>query len=281
MSFSLRMHGLIDWLSRYSHWLVLLLLEGISLALLVSFNRYQGSVWFTGANYLVGQVEEWHHGAVSYIDLGERNRELTERNIQLEYELEVLRTEMAKITHDSTYAERVMTQHLQKTPLLPARVIFNSINLRDNYLTIDRGTSDGVRLNMGVVSGTGIVGIVSHVTEHYSIVMSILNSKSGISCRIRGNNYFGYLHWQGGSVLTAMLDDVPRHASCKVGDIVETSGFSNVFPEGIFVGRVKQVRDSKDALSYQLLVHLSSDLANLRDVAVILDVQDIDPTMER
>ncbi len=265
------MQSYFDWLSRYSHWLVLLLLEGISLVLLVSFNRYQGSVWFTGANYVVGQVEEWHQGVVSYIDLGERNRELTERNIQLEHELELLRTEVARITHDSSYTERLMARHLQKTPMLPARVISNSISLRDNYLTIDRGTADGVRPKMGVVSGTGIVGIVSHVTEHYSIVMSILNSKSGISCRIRGSNYFGYLHWQGGNVLTAVLDDVPRHASCKVGDVVETSGFSNVFPEGIFVGRVKQVRDSKDALSYQLLVQLSTDLANLRDVAVILE----------
>ncbi len=126
---------------------------------------------------------------------------------------------------------------------------------------------------MGVVSGTGIVGIVSHVTEHYAVVMSILNSKSGISCRIRGNNYFGYLHWQGGNVLTAVLDDVPRHASFKVGDAVETSGFSNVFPEGIFVGRIRQIRDSKDGLSYQLLVQLSSDLANLCDVSVILETE--------
>lgn len=129
---------------------------------------------------------------------------------------------------------------------------------------------------MGVISGTGIVGIVSHVTDHYSVVMSILNSKSGISCRIRGNNYFGYLHWQGGNVLIAQLDDVPRHAPCKVGDAVETSGFSNVFPAGIFVGRVMQIRDSEDGLSYQLIIQLSSDLANLRDVAVILNTHDED-----
>ncbi len=266
------MPGFIEWISRYSHWLVLLLLEGISLALLVSFNRYHGSVWFSGANYVVGKVEECHQGVVSYIGLGERNRELMERNIQLEQELEVLRTELAELTHDSSYTERVMAQCLHPIPHLPARVISNSIRLHDNYITINRGSADGVQPKMGVVSGTGIVGIVSHVTEHYSIVMSILNSKSGISCRIRGSNYFGYLHWRGGSVLTALLDDVPRHASFKVGDAVETSGFSDVFPEGIFVGRVRQIRDSKDGLGYQLLVQLSSDLANLRDVSVILKV---------
>ncbi len=274
------MQGFLDWLSRYSHWLVLLLLEGGSLALLVSFNRYQGSVWFTGANYVVGRVEEWRHGMMSYIYLGERNRELTERNIQLERELEVLRAEVAELAHDSSYTERAVARRLQSARLLPARVISNSIRLSDNYLTIDRGARDGVRPKMGVVCGTGIVGIVSHVTDRYSVVMSILNSKSGISCRIRGNNYFGYLHWQGGNVLTVQLDDIPRHASCKVGDVVETSGFSNVFPAGIFVGRVMQIRDSKDGLSYQLLVQLSSDLANLRDVAVILDTPGMDDVEE-
>ncbi len=272
------MRGILDWLSRYSHWLVLLLLEGISLYLLVSFNRYQGSVWFTGANRVVGRVEAWHQGMLTYISLGERNRELTERNIQLEQELEVLRTEVAELTHDSSYTERAMARRLHDTPLLQARVISNSIRLRDNYLTIDRGLLDGVRPEMGVVSGTGIVGIVSHVTDRYAVVMSILNSKSGISCRIRGNNYFGYLHWQGGDVLTAQLDDVPRHASFRVGDAVETSGFSNVFPPGIFVGRVVQIRDSQDGLSFQLMVRLSTDLANLRDVAVILNLQETHDT---
>lgn len=270
------MQGFLNWISRYSHWLVLLLLEGISVFLLVSFNRYQGSVWFSGANYAVGQVEEWRQGMMSYLDLGERNRELTERNIQLESELEKLRTEITELTHDSSYTERLMSQRLQNTTLLPARVISNNIRLQDNYMTIDRGSRDGIKPKMGVVSGTGIVGIVSHVTEKYSVVMSILNSKSGISCRIRGNNYFGYLHWHGGNVLVAQLDDVPRHAPCKVGDAVETSGFSNVFPAGIFVGRVMQIKDSKDGLSYQLIIQLSSDLANLRDVAVILNSQDED-----
>lgn len=275
------MRAFLDWLSRYSHWLVLLLLEGISLALLVSFNRYQGSVWFSGANYVVGKVDEWRYAMVAYAGLGERNRELTERNIQLECELEQLRTEVAGLTHDSSYTERAMARRLQDMPMLPARVISNSIRLHDNYVTIDRGARDGVQPKMGVVSGTGIVGIVSHVTDRYAVIMSVLNSKSSISCRIRGNDYFGYLHWRGGNVLTAQLDDVPRHAPCKVGDAVETSGLSNVFPAGIFVGRVVQIRDSLDGLSFQLIVQLSTDLAKLRDVAVILSDQSADSVSAR
>lgn len=270
------MQGIIDWIRKYTHWLVLLFLEGISLALLVSFNGYQGSVWFTGANRLVGQVQEWQQECLAYFHLGELNTELTARNLQLERELEVLRNELDELKHDSSYTERSLAAKLRELPVLSAHVVGNSITMRDNYITIDKGSKDGVRPKMGVVCGTGIVGIVSQVTDHYAVVMSVLNSKSSISCRLRGSSYFGYLHWHGGNVLSATLDDVPRHANFKVGDAVETSGFSNVFPPGIFVGRIIQIRDSRDGLSYQLTVQLSSDLANIRDVAVILNDHDSD-----
>lgn len=270
------MQGFIDWISKYSHWLVLLLLEGVSLALLVSFNAYQGSVWFTGANHVVGTIQEWQQEGLAYLSLGERNRKLTERNILLESELEVLRNEIRQLRHDSSYTERSLASKIQHLPLLHSRIVSNKITMRDNYLTIDKGAKDGVKPRMGVLCGTGIVGIVSQVTDNYSLVMSVLNSKSSISCRLRGSNYFGYLHWGGGNVLCATLDDVPRHANFKIGDAVETSGFSNVFPPGIFVGRIINIRDSRDGLSYQLTVQLSSDLANIRDVAVILNNNDTD-----
>ncbi|MDE5560274.1 MAG: rod shape-determining protein MreC [Bacteroidaceae bacterium] len=270
------MPGIIDWINKYSHWLVLLFLEGISLVLLISFNGYQGSVWFSGANSAAGIVQQWQQEALAYLHLGSVNKELTDRNIELERELEVLRNELHELTHDSTYTERALAAKLAQLPVLPACVVGNSIAMRDNYVIIDKGAGDGVSPKMGVVCGTGVVGIVSQVTDHYAVVMSVLNGKSSISCRLRGSNYFGYLHWQGGNLLCATLDDVPRHAVVKVGDAVETSGFSNVFPPGIFVGRVIKVRDSKDGLSYQLVVHLSSDLANIRDVAVILNNDDTD-----
>jgi len=123
---------------------------------------------------------------------------------------------------------------------------------------------------MGVISGTGVVGIVCKVSSHYALVLPILNRKSSISCRLRGTEYFGYLKWKGGNPLQAYIEDVPRHARLHVGDVVESSGFSSVFPPGIFVGKVAQVHDSADGLAYQLEVQLATDLANLRDVCVIV-----------
>lgn len=153
--------------------------------------------------------------------------------------------------------------------LIPARIIDNSVRKRDNMIVIDVGSEDGVAPEMGVLSGTGVVGIVSGVTPHHALVMSILNSHSSISCRLRGTEYFGYLKWKGGRPLRAYMDDVPRHAHIEKGDIVETSGFSNVFPAGIFLGKVAEIKNSSDGLAYELEILLSTDIANLRHVNVI------------
>lgn len=260
---------LLDRLKENFHWVVFLVLELLSGFLLFQFNSYQGSVWFTQANAISGHVLEWQQELMSYVHLKQQNKLLTERNLSLQLELQQLREEYATLKHDSTYGERRQQTLLSHYRLIPARVVGNSVHRKDNYLTINRGSADGVQPEMGVVSGTGVVGIVAKVTPHYALVMSLLNSHSSISCRIRGTNYFGYLKWSGGSSLRAHIDDIPRHARCKVGDAVESNGFSNVFPEGIFIGRVAQIHDSADGLAYQLEVHLSTDLAHLQDVSVI------------
>lgn len=260
---------LLDRLKENIHWVVFLVLELLSGFLLFQFNSYQGSVWFTQANVVSGCVLEWQQEVLSYVHLKEQNDLLTERNLILQHELQQLRQEYAELKHDTTYGERRQQTLLSDYRLIPARVVGNSVHRKDNYLTINRGSADGVEPEMGVVSGTGIVGIVARVTPHYALVMSLLNSHSSISCRIRGTNYFGYLKWSGGSTLRAHIDDIPRHARCQVGDAVESNGFSNVFPEGIFIGRVAKISDSADGLAYQLEVLLSTDLAHIQNVRVI------------
>lgn len=263
------MRVILDWISKYSHWLVLILLESISLVLLFSFNSYQCSLWFTGANRVVGQVNDWEQQAVSYISLGERNEELTRSNIELQERIDKLRRALYIAQHDSSVTERLVAENVRGVEMIPAHITSNTIMHRDNYMTIDKGTVDGVQKEMGVMCGTGIVGIVSQAGRHHSIVIPILNSRSRISCRLRGSEFFGYLTWRGGSPLVGWLEDIPRHARFKVGDAVETSGFSNVFPEGIFVGRVMKICDSRDGLSFELAVQLSVDLAHVRYVEVI------------
>ena len=265
------MDALLEKISVWGHWIVFLLLEVTSLVLLFRFNAYQGSVWFTQANAVAGKVLEMESQVIAYANLGEQNRQLMALNLELQTEVDVLRHELAVLKHDSTLTERILADQLAGLKCIPAQVIDNSVRDKDNFITINRGTEDGVRNEMGVVCGTGIVGIVCQTGRHYALVLPVLNSRSSISCRLKETEYFGYLKWSGGNPLRAYIDDIPRHAKIKEEETVETSGFSSVFPAGIFVGRVKQIRNSDDGLSYRLEVRLSTDFARLRDVMVIAD----------
>lgn len=263
------MRALLDFLTKYHHWLILIVLEGFSFVLLFQFNHYHNSLWVTTANNVVGRIYAWEENALRFIHLGEVNEALTQRNLTLEQNNEVLSERLALLTHDTTYAERIMAERMTGITLQPARVITNSVLRRNNFITIDKGEADGILPEMGVICGTGIVGIVYMTSRHYAIVQPLLNSRSNISCRLRGSSYFGYLRWEGGSPLYAVLDDIPRHARFKVGDAVETSGFSSVFPAGIFVGKISAIENSSDGLSYRLKVHLSTDFSRLQNVLVV------------
>lgn len=139
-------------------------------------------------------------------------------------------------------------------------------------MTINKGSKDGVKVDMGVVCGSGVVGVVYLVSDNYSVVIPALNSESSrISCAIRGRGYFGYLHWTGGDASRAYVEDIPRHAQFHRGEWVVTSGYSSIFPPGVMVGQIEKVFNSPDGLSYRLQVKLATDFGNLRDVFVIND----------
>lgn len=263
------MKALLDFLSKYNHWILFVVLEGLSLTLLFQFNRYQSSVWATTANQVVGKAYEWEQEVLKFASLNQVNRDLTRRNLVLEYNNEQLSRRLTELTHDSSYTELNQRERLEGVDLIPARVVTNSVVKRDNFMTIDKGEADGVQPEMGVVCGTGVVGIVYMTSEHYSIVMPLLNGQSRVSCRLRDSKYFGYLRWDGRHPLYVLLDDIPRHAHAKVGDVVETSGFSSVFLPGIFIGKVSRVENSDDGQSYQLRVQLGTDFSNLQNVYVV------------
>ena len=263
------MDTLLDRIREWGHWIVFLFLEVVSLVLLFRFNVYQGSVWFTQANAVSGKVLEWESRMEAYARLGSVNKQLTEENLRMQAELSVLHRRLAELEHDSSLTERVLAEQLAGIRRISAQVISNSIKDRDNLITINRGSADGVRKEMGVVCGTGVVGIVANTGRHYAIVLPVLNSHSSISCRLKDSEYFGYMKWNGGNPLRAFIDDIPRHARIRENEAVETSGFSSVFPPGIFVGRVRRVLNSDDGLSYKLEIGLSTDFGKLRDVSVI------------
>lgn len=267
------MHNLTEFLAKHNHWFVFLVLEVVSMVLLFRYNSYQGSVWFSSANAVTGKVYEWDSAVESYFSLSGVNSQLTQRNAFLEQQVRMLDDSIARLTRSQEAAVTRLSSMVpfQGCRLIPAKVVANMVNRYDNLITIDKGYSDGVKRDMGVVCGMGVVGIVYLVSEHYSIVIPALNSHSNISCTIQRRGYFGYLRWRGGSSQLAYLEDVPRHAHFKLGDNVVTSGYSSVFPPGVMVGKVLHVFNSADGLSYRLQVKLSTDFARLRDVCLVDD----------
>ena len=265
------MRNLLEFLSKYYHWLLFAVLEVISFVLLFQFNSYQGSVWFTSANAVVGKLYELEADVESFFSLTKVNKDLTLRNFYLERQVNQLSRLYYDLTKDTTIAERNELEFLSRYKLIPANVVSNSVDRNDNLMTIDRGSKDGVEKDMGVACGNGVVGVVYLVSDHYSVVMPVLNYHSRISCAIRRRGYFGYLKWQGGDANIAYVEDVPRHAKFKRGDWVETSGYSSIFPPGVLVGKIIEVYNSRDGLSYRLKVQLTTDFGNVRDVCVISD----------
>lgn len=267
------MHNLTEFLAKHNHWFVFLVLEVVSMVLLFRYNSYQGSVWFSSANAVTGKVYEWDSAVESYFSLSGVNSQLTQRNAFLEQQVRMLDDSIARLTRSQEAAVTRLSSMVpfQGCRLIPAKVVANMVNRYDNLITIDKGSADGVKRDMGVVCGMGVVGIVYLVSEHYSIVIPALNSHSNISCTIQRRGYFGYLRWRGGSSQLAYLEDVPRHAHFKLGDNVVTSGYSSVFPPGVMVGKVLHVFNSADGLSYRVQVKLSTDFTRLRDVCLVDD----------
>lgn len=265
------MRNLLEFLAKYNHWFVFLILEVVSMVLLFQYNSYQGSAWFSSANAVTGKLYEWDANVETFFSLTKVNQELTQRNAYLEQEVQKLSDSLVSVTKDSSIYHRDQFALLRNYRLIPAKVVANSVDKPGNLMTIDKGSADGIHKDMGVISGTGVVGIVYLVAEHYAIVIPVLNTKSNISCMIQNRGYFGNLRWKGGVSDLAYLEEVPRHAHFKLGDYVVTSGYSAVFPPGVRVGRILHVFNSADGLSYRVQLRLSTDFARLRDVCVIDD----------
>lgn len=262
------MRNLLNFLFRYNHCIVFVLLQGVSFLLLFSFNNYQHSRFFTSANAFVGKIYEATRAVTGYFDLQRQNDVLMERNIWLKQQLllaDKRLKEMEEANTTSWPAETTTTMFQS----YKAGVIKNSLNRADNYITLNQGSLAGIKPDMGVIGPNGVVGIVYKTSPHYSLVISLLSSKSNLSCKIAGNEYFGFLQWEGDDSRYAYLKDLPRHAEFAIGDTIVTSGFSTVFPQGMMVGVIEEANDTNDGLSFLLKIKLATDFGKLRNVHVL------------
>ena len=264
------MQAILNFLIKHNHWFLFTLLEGISFVLIISFNNYQSAVIFTSANNVAGNIYSVITDVDSYFSLKSDNEVLVEYNRQLLEELELTRGKLQTLQARTMLAEHPFTQRRNdgfyyKT----AKVVNNTLNKTDNYITIDKGTSDGVHSEMGVFSDKGVVGIVYQSSSNYSIVIPLLNGKSKVNCRVKGSNSFCALQWDGNDARYSYLVDLPRYTVFEKGDTVVTSGFSSIFPADIPVGRIHNLEESEDGLFYRAKVELFVDFSAVSNVFVV------------
>ena len=262
------MRQLLSFLIRRTPFLLCLLYVGISLFLLTRSNPYHRNILLGSANRIVGSFYTVTGNISGYFNLQEINRELHEQNEALEMEL--LRTRSLLEHYQSAEAlQREIQEHPFPYRFVSARVINNSTNRIANYITLDKGRSDGIAPDMGVVDHNGIVGIVSAVSDRFAVVISLLNPKLQLSCKVKGSDYFGSLIWDGEDPAYAHLEELPRHVELQPGDTVVTSGYSAVFPEGLVVGRIESVEKQQRNNSNTFRVALSTDFGKLKEVRVL------------
>ncbi len=265
------MRKLLDFLLEKKHWFLLILFEVISFTLIYRNNSYQRSVMINSANYASGYVLSVAGYVQSYLNLRTINRNLQEQNGQMEMQLLDLQEQIEVMQADTVTFKGAVSDSARIFPFqfVIAEVVNNSISQLSNYITINKGRKDGIQLDMGVVSEQGVVGIVSNVSDHFSVIISLLNPKSKLSCKVLGNNSFGYLTWDGRDADYAILEELPRHAEFHKGDTIVTSGYSAIFPAGLIVGVVDDFYKERDDNFYALRVKLATPFSSLQHVRVI------------
>lgn len=237
------------------------MLEFVSFSLIVQHNRYQRTIFSRQTSALFCYISSYISGIEGYFNLKSTNRKLVEENTNLKNTIEQLKVAFTCTAADSIFVEGDYEYRRAKT-------INSNFNKTKNYLTLDKGASDGIRKEMAVSSRDGVVGVIQNTSKNYAVVLPLINTNLRVSAKIRKNGYYGSLQWDGNDYRYSYLNDIPFHVNVEQGDTIVTSGFSSIFPEGELIGFVETV-DKETANFLSIKVRLATDFRRLSDVYVI------------
>lgn len=253
-------------LTKYNEIFLFILFFGISFALIVTNNDFQRSSTLNSSNAIIGKIYQETSRISNFMKLDEANQELLAENSALRLSLDQL------VRRDTTTLQTILDSLGEpQYSYIAAKVTNNSIRQKNNYITIDKGTAQGVEKGMAVISPTGIVGIVLNVSPHYATIQSLLHSDSRISASLQESQAFGSLIWGGNyDSKKAILRDIPNHVVVKKGERVATSGYS-LFPPGISIGEVIESIEVGGESFKDISIALSTDFHNLQYVYVVVN----------
>jgi len=262
------MRTLIRFLLTFKTLFLFLILQIISLILIIDHNQFQRSRFLNSSNVVIGTIYQFSNSVSEYFKLKTINDNLAGENTELRDKLYAYENELNFIKQDSNYLARENRALEKSYTFITAKVINASFNKYRNYVTLDKGAKDGIRPEMGVINESGVIGIVSSVSDHFSVVLPILNPSSRISAKIKHKSQTGSLVWDGKDARRVLLEEVPLYISIEVGDTVVTSGYSSIFPEGINMGVVRFFQKENDNF-YFIEVDLFTNFNRLSYVDVI------------
>jgi len=258
------MRNLFTFLWKYKLFFLFLLLEISSLTLFIEHSYYQKVSFINSSNIISGFIYQTNNDITEYFSLKSTNRKLAEENAHL---LSILPSNYLKI-NNTLFTKNDTTYKLQYQYVI-AKIINNSTNKRNNYLTLNIGRNQGITKDMGVISSKGIVGIVKDVSDNFSSVISVLHKDAKISAKIKKYGNVGSILWNGFNYRRGSLIDIPTHVPILRGDTIITSGFSTVFPEGIMIGKIIDHRIESGNSFYTITIEFAEDFNNLSYVYVI------------
>jgi len=256
------MGNLLIFISKYNAVFFFIVLEILSIFLIVNYNNKQKEIFLYSSNILVGNINKKRNDLVQYLNLEKKNERLKKDNALL---IQNYFNTRYPFGNDFIKKDTVIDDYV----LIPASICNKSITNRNNRFTLDKGEEQGIKKGMGVLSAQGVVGIVRKVNSKFSSVIPLHNTISRTSVMVKNKEYFGILQWKPYDYTKTILKSIPKHANIELGDSIVTSGFSTVFPKGVFIGIVDNINLNTGSNYFDIRVKLVNNLALVQDVYVI------------
>lgn len=261
------MRNLIQFILRFKDLFLFLALQVLAFYFLFSSNYYHSAVFTTSSNSIIGSLYDTRNNFNEYLKLKQRNAEIADENARL---LNLQRSSYRRI--DKEYVLVEDTLMMLQYRYVPAKVINSSTNKQKNYLTLNRGSVDGIAPNQAVVTERGVVGIVRNVSRHFATVIPVINVAFELSTETKYSHYFGLVRWNGKDARLAQVEDMATHAKIAEGDTIVTRGSSAIFPPGVPVGVVSYLEEIPGSNFHRIDIELITDFSNLNHVYVIHNI---------
>ena len=252
------MHNLLRFIKINQFLLLFILIEGFSVFLLLQNNSYQANKAIKFSTQYTSFIYNYTASFSDYVSLKETNNYLIEENAKL----------LALLKNETSFIDSTLIQN-KKYHYYPAKIINNSVSKRNNFITINKGSKHGIKEGMGVITKQGVIGVVHSVSTHYAIAISLLHRKSAIGIQLKKNNHNGILKWKGFDYKSATISDFPNHIPIIIGDTITTNSHSVIFPEGVPIGTIKNIRKNADDGFFDVSVSLFEDFNQLNYVYII------------